>query len=196
MREPNVCFPSAPSHPPAMKHVAPVRTSLGIPTIFNLLGPLTNPGRAKHQLLGVFAPELTDRLATVLRGLGSVRAWVVNAIDGLDEISTLGPTRISELRDGQVHTRTIDPRDLGIAYARLSDLQVNSIDEAADAIVSILKGEKGPRYDIAALNAAAALVVAERVQDLQQALSLARHAVDSGKARQTLQSLIDCSNQM
>ena len=194
MKEANICFAFARSHHPAMKYVAPVRTSLGIPTIFNLLGPLTNPGRAKHQLLGVFSPELTDRLATVLRGLGSVRAWVVNAIDGLDEISTLGPTRISELHDGQVHTRTIDPRDLGIAYARLSDLQVNSIDEAADAIARVLAGEKGPRYDIAALNAAAALVVAERVQDLPQALELARQAIDSGKARQTLQALIDCSN--
>src|SRR6185295_14225971 len=142
VKEANICFAFARSHHPAMKHVAPVRTSLGIPTIFNLLGPLTNPGRARHQLLGVFAPELTDRLATVLRGLGSVRAWVVNAMDGLDEISTLGPTRISELRNGEVHTRTVDPRDLGLPYARLSDLQVNSVDEAADALKRVLSGEK------------------------------------------------------
>src|SRR3954469_17282627 len=93
----NICFAFARSHHPAMKHVATARTSLAIPTIFNLLGPLTNPGKAQHQLLGVFAPELTDRLATVLKGLGSTRAWVVHAIDGLDEISTMGPTRISEL---------------------------------------------------------------------------------------------------
>ena len=192
--EANICFAFARSHHPAMKHVAPVRTSLGIPTIFNLLGPLTNPGRAKHQLLGVFAPELTDRLATVLCGLGSVRAWVVNAMDGLDEISTLGPTRVSELRNGEVHTRTIDPRDFRIPYARLSDLQVSSVDESADVLKKILAGEQGPRYDIAALNAAAALVVAEKAVDLNAGLKLAHEAIDSGKARQTLETLVRCSN--
>src|SRR5256714_15053163 len=101
-------------------------TALSIPTIFNLLGPLTNPGRARHQLLGVFAPELTDRLAEVLRELGSERAWVVHADDGLDELSTLGPTRISELGEGKVHAGGMDPRGLGSAYARLSDLQVQT----------------------------------------------------------------------
>ena len=102
----NICFAFARSHHPAMKFVAGARTSLGIPTIFNLLGPLTNPGGAKHQLLGVFSPELTDRLATVLRELGSKRAWVVHAEDGLDELSTLGPTRVSELKDGDVRSWT------------------------------------------------------------------------------------------
>jgi anthranilate phosphoribosyltransferase len=190
----NICFAFARSHHPAMKHVAAVRTSLGIPTLFNFLGPLTNPGRAKHQLLGVFAPELTDRFATVLRELGSTRAWVVNAHDGLDEISTLGPTRVSELRDGEIHTHTIDPRDVGIAYARVSDLQVNSADESADAIRRIFTGEKGPRYDIAALNAAGALVVAERAADLKAGFDLARQALDSGAAQKTLDSLVRSSN--
>jgi anthranilate phosphoribosyltransferase len=188
--EANICFAFARSHHPAAKYVAAARTSLGIPTIFNLLGPLTNPGRAKHQLLGVFAPELTDRFATVLRALGSVRAWVVNAMDGLDEISTLGPTRVSELRDGEIHSHTIDPRDFGIAYARLSDLQADTADESARAIRAILAGEKGPRYDIAVLNAAAALVVAERAADLAAGLQRAREAIDSGKARQTLEMLV------
>src|SRR3954463_8617420 len=127
----NICFAFARSHHPAMKYVAAARTSLGVPTIFNLLGPLTNPARAKHQLLGVFAPELTDRFVTVLRELGSERAWVVHADDGLDEVSTLGPTRVSELRDGHVKTWSIDPRTLGLDYARLSDLQVNSVEESA-----------------------------------------------------------------
>jgi anthranilate phosphoribosyltransferase len=178
----------------AMKHVAPIRSQLPFRTIFNLLGPLTNPARARHQVLGVFAAELTDRLASVLRGLGSTRAWVVNAVDGLDELSTPGPTRISELKDGEVHTRSFDPRDVGIAYARLSDLQVNSVEEAAEALQRVLQGETGPRYDIAALNAAAALVVAERAADLRGGLALACEAIDSGKARQTLQSLITHSN--
>jgi anthranilate phosphoribosyltransferase len=115
-------------------------------------------------------------------------------MDGLDEISTLGPTRVSELRDGEVHTRTIDPRDFGVEYARLSDLQVDSVDESADALRRILAGEKGPRYDIAALNAAAALVVAERAADLRAGLKIAHEAIDSGNARRTLDSLVRHSN--
>src|SRR5207248_2549684 len=122
--EANLCFAFARSHHPAMKFVAAARTSLGIPTIFNLLGPLTNPAGARHQLLGVFAPELTDRLATVLRDLGSERAWVVHADDGLDEVSTLGPTRASELQGGHVKTWQLDPRALRLRYARLSNLPV------------------------------------------------------------------------
>src|SRR6185295_989181 len=110
--EAGFCFAFARSHHPAMKYVAAARSSLGIPTIFNLLGPLTNPARARHQLLGVFAPELTDRLATVLKELGSERAWVVHADDGLDELSTLGTTRISELKDGEIRTWHLDPRTL------------------------------------------------------------------------------------
>ncbi len=189
----NICFAFARSHHPAMKYVAPVRTALGIPTIFNLLGPLTNPARARHQLLGVFSPELTDKLATVLRGLGSVRAWVVHATDGLDELSTLGPTRVSELRDGDIRTWTFDPGSVGIPYSRLSDLQVNSVDEAADAMRRVLAAEKGPLYDIAALNAAAALVVAGRVERIDEGLTLAREALDAGRAKQTLQTLVACS---
>lgn len=188
-----ICFAFARSHHPAMKYVAPVRTALGIPTVFNLLGPLTNPARARHQLLGVFAPELTDKLATVLRGLGSARAWVVHAQDGLDELSTLGPTRVSELRDGEIRTWTFDPSSVGIPYARLSDLQVHSVDEAADAMVRVFAAEKGSLYDIAALNAAAALVVAGRALDIGEGLVLAREALDGGRARQTLEKLIACS---
>ena len=192
--EANICFAFARSHHPAMKYVAPVRSALGIPTVFNLLGPLTNPGRARHQLLGVFSPELTDKLAAVLRGLGSERAWVVHAQDGLDELSTLGPTRVSELRNGEVHTFTFDPTSVGLPYARLSDLQVNNVDEAADALRRVIvDAERGPRFDIAVLNAAAALVVAERVADVTEGVGLATHAVTSGKAHQTLEALIRCS---
>jgi anthranilate phosphoribosyltransferase len=195
LSEAKICFAFARSHHPAMKYVAPVRTALGIPTIFNLLGPLTNPGRARHQLLGVFSPELTDKLATVLRGLGSERAWVVHAQDGLDELSTLGPTRVSELRDGEIHTWTFDPRDAGIAYARLSDLQVSSVAESAEVMRRVLAGESGPASDIAALNAAAALVVAEKVQGIEDGLVLARNALHSGAAARTLDTLVRCSNQ-
>jgi anthranilate phosphoribosyltransferase len=193
--EAGICFAFARSHHPAMKYVAPVRTALGIPTILNLLGPLTNTGRARHQLLGVFAPELTDKLATVLRGLGSARAWVVHAQDGLDELSTLGPTRVSELRDGEIHTWIFDPASLGIPYARLSDLQVDSVDQAADAMRRVFAAEKGPLYDIAALNTAAALVVADRAETLEEGMKLTRAALDSGSAERTLEKLVACSQQ-
>jgi anthranilate phosphoribosyltransferase len=190
----NICFAFSRAHHPAMKFVAASRQALGIPTIFNLLGPLTNPGRAKRQLLGVFAPELTDRLAAVLRELGSLRAWVVHADDGLDEISTLGPTRISELHNGHIHTRMLDPKDLGLPYARLSDLQVQSVDEAAVALTEVLNGTRGPMRDIAMLNAAAALVVAEKSPDMNSAMELARTSLDAGKAAHALESLITESN--
>jgi anthranilate phosphoribosyltransferase len=190
----NICFAFARSHHPAMKFVGPARTALGIPTVFNLLGPLTNPASAKHQLLGVFAPELTDRLAAALRELGSERAWVVHADDGLDELSTLGPTRISELRDGHVRTWQLDPRQLGLPYARLSDLQVGNVDQAAEALLQVFAGEKGPRRDIALLNAAAALVIAGAAADLPAGLARAAVAVDSGHAASTLEALRQCSN--
>jgi anthranilate phosphoribosyltransferase len=191
----NICFAFARAHHPAMQFVAGARKSLAIPTIFNLLGPLTNPGRARHQLLGVFAPELTDRLAAVLRELGSKRAWVVHAEDGLDEISTLGPTRISELRGNQIHTWTLDPADYNIPCAKLSDLQVNTIEEAAEALKDVLDGKPTPKRDIALLNAAAALVVAEGAETLEEGLQLAQTALDTFKARETLDSLIRHSNE-
>ena len=192
--EAGFCFAFARAHHPAMKFVAPARTALGIPTIFNLLGPLTNPAQARHQLLGVFAPELTDRLATVLRELGSERAWVVHADDGLDELSTIGPTRVSELKDRDVRTWSLDPAKLGLPYARLSDLQVGGVDESADVIRRIMWGQTGPARDIVALNAAAALLVAGREDDLPAALRLADEAIESGAAQRTLEALLRCSN--
>jgi anthranilate phosphoribosyltransferase len=185
----NICFAFARAAHPAMRFVAPARKSLGIPTIFNLLGPLTNPGSARLHLLGVFAPEWTEKLAVVLRDLGSRRAWVIHADDGLDEISTLGPTRISELRDGTVRTSSFDPADVGIARATLSDLQVNNLDEAAAALTEVFSGRSGPRLDIAILNAAAAIVIAGRAADLPAGLLQARAAVADGSARRTLESL-------
>ena len=188
-----ICFAFARYHHPAMKFVANARTSLGIPTIFNVLGPLTNPARAKHQLLGVFSAELTDRLAAVLQHLGSERAWVVNAHDGLDELSTIGPTRVSELRDGHISTWTLDPAKLGLSYARLSDLQVSSVEEAADMLRMVMQGTMGPMRDIALLNAAAGLVIAGRSQDLKDGMVFAADAVDSGRAQRTLEALIGAS---
>jgi len=189
----NLCFAFARAHHPAMKYVGAVRSALGIPTIFNLLGPLTNPGRARHQLLGVFAPELTDRLATVLRELGSQHAWVVHADDGLDELSTLGPTRVSELKHGHVQTFSLDPRELGFDYARLSDLQVSNAEESAHVIRSVLSGQKGPPRDITVLNAAAAIHIAGHAIDLAEGMRLATAAIDSQSARNALEALVRCS---
>lgn len=191
----NICFAFARSHHPAMKFVAAARTSLGIPTILNLLGPLTNPAGAKHQLLGVFAPELTDRLATVLRELGSEHAWVVHADDGLDELSTVSPTRISQLKQGQIKTWSLDPKEVGLDYARLSDLQVNSVDEAAAAITEVLSGKKGAKRDIAVLNAGAALFIAGVMPDLKQSVARAAQAIDAGQAAATLNTLAQTSQQ-
>jgi anthranilate phosphoribosyltransferase len=193
LQEANICFAFARYHHPAMKFVGAARTSLGIPTIFNVLGPLTNPAGARHQLLGVFTPELTDRLASVLRELGSERAWVVHANDGLDELSTIGPTRISELKDGEVRTWTLDPASVGLPYARLSELRASNVDEAADMLQRVLAGEKGAPRDIAILNAAAALVVAGNEAGLPGAMAKAASAVDSGQARRTLDALVRAS---
>ncbi|HEX4124142.1 MAG TPA: anthranilate phosphoribosyltransferase [Tepidisphaeraceae bacterium] len=190
----NICFAFARAHHPAMRHVAAARSTLGIPTIFNLLGPLTNPGGAKHQLLGVFASELTDRLAEVLADLGSERAWVVHADDGLDELSTISPTRISELKPGgRIHTWKLDSRELKLPSGRLSDLQADSADDSARIIRAIFAGEKGPPRDIALLNAAAALVVAEASPNLPTALARAAEAIDSGQAVKTLEKLTNHS---
>jgi len=188
-----ICFAFARYHHPAMKFVGAARASLGIPTVFNLLGPLTNPARARHQLLGVFRPELTDRLASVLRELGSKHAWVVHAEDGLDELSTLARTRISELRDGEVQTWFLDPATLGLPYARLSDLRIDNVDQAAEAIRQVLSGEKGPKRDISLLNAAASLVVAEVEKTLADALPRVATAIDSGRAMKTLDALVRTS---
>jgi anthranilate phosphoribosyltransferase len=189
----NICFAFARLHHPAMQFVASARKALGIPTIFNLLGALSNPGGAKRQLLGVFAPELTDRLAAVLRELGSHRAWVVHAEDGLDEISTLGPTRISELKDGSVNTWVLDPADVGLEYARLSDLQVHTAEEAAAALLGVLQGHGGPMADIAALNAAAALLIAGAAADLAAGIERAREVLGTGQAMRTLEMMIKTS---
>ena len=189
----NICFAFARSHHPAMKHVAAARSSLGIPTLFNVLGPLTNPANARHQLLGVFSPELTERLAMALMELGSQRAWVVHAEDGLDEISTMSPTRISELKDGKVSTWKLDSQNLGVPRAQLFDLQVGSVDEAAQAIRSVLSGDSGPRRDIALLNSAAALVIAGKAESLEDGLHQSAIAIDSGAASHALASIIAVS---
>lgn len=194
LAEANVCFCFAVKCHPAMKHAVPVRKQLAVRTIFNLLGPLTNPAGAKRQLMGVFDAELTETIANVLKTLGLVRAMVVHADDGLDEISTTCPTRISELRDGKVETCTVEPGDFGFGRATLDDFLVESPEQSADVIRGILGGQKGPARDLVLLNAAAALTIADKADDIGAAVPLAEKSVESGAAKAALEKLIEISN--
>jgi anthranilate phosphoribosyltransferase len=186
-------FMFAPRYHPAMKYATPVRRELGVRTVFNILGPLTNPANAGAQLMGVFDGALTEKLAHVLRQLGCVRAMVVHGLDGLDELSTIGKTKVSELRDGRVSTRVIEPQELGLEPAAPSDIAGGDSAENARVIVQILRGERGPRRDIVLLNAAAAIYVSGLVDDLEEGLELARKSIDSGLAYRKLREFIQAT---
>lgn len=174
---------------PAMRHAGPVRRELAIRTVFNNLGPLTNPARANRQLIGVGDPGWLARTATALGRLGSERAMVVHGEPGLDELSTLGPSRVAEWKDGALHEYTLDAADLGLSRAGLEDLAGGSVEDNARILESILDGEKGPRRDIVVLNAAAALLVAGKSEAWPAALERAAHSIDSGAARAKLDKL-------
>jgi anthranilate phosphoribosyltransferase len=185
-----LCFCFAQAHHPAMKHAAPIRAALGIPTLFNLLGPLTNPAGATRQVMGVFSHNLTEPVAQVLANLGTEYAMVVHG-KGVDELITWGKTRVSTVyNDGTVRTTDIEPADLGIKPARLEHLQVDSPAGSAAVIEKVLAGETGPARDIVCLNAGAALLVGGAAKDLATGYALAQHAIDSGKARNALDNLV------
>ncbi|MEX2673655.1 MAG: anthranilate phosphoribosyltransferase [Phycisphaeraceae bacterium] len=196
LEEVGLCFCFAPAHHPAMKHAGPVRQHLGFRTIFNLLGPLTNPAGAKRQLIGVFEPGLTEPIAQVLTNLGAEHAMVVHgAIDGdggggLDELTITGTTRITTTRNGAVTSVNLDPSELGLERRPIEKLRVASVEESAAVVKGVLEGEPGPARDIATLNAAAALVVADQAVNLTDGLAQAREAIDSGAARETLAKLV------
>ncbi len=194
LRECRIAFLYAPSLHPAMKHAAPVRKQLGIRTIFNLLGPLTNPAGARRQVLGTSRPELTDKLAAVLAARNVEHAWVVHGHDGLCDLTITGPTRVTEVRGGAMRTFEVSPQDVGFDPAPREVLLVDSPQASAAAILEILEGrEQGPRRRHALLNAAAALVVAELAGDLREGVARAAEAVDSTQALQTLRKLVSCS---
>jgi len=195
LAEAGVCFCYAVRHHPAMKYAAPVRKSLGVRTLFNVLGPLTNPAGAKRQVMGVFDAALTEPIATVLGLLGARRALVVHAEDGLDELATTAPTRISEWKAGQVTTRTVQPEDFGLPRAKLADLLVDSPEASAAMVLEVLAGRRGPARDIVVLNAAAALYVAELAADLPAAVPLAEESIDTGAANAALERLVEVSNE-
>jgi anthranilate phosphoribosyltransferase len=180
LAELGIAFLLAPRHHAAMRHVGPVRTALGLRTIFNFIGPLANPAGVTRQLLGVSRADLVEPVAEVLGRLGSTRAWVVHGAGGLDEISTLGPTQVADLRDGVVTRFTLDPADWHIPQARLEDLRGGDAADNAQALTRLLAGEPGPYRDIVLLNAAAALVVADAAPDITSGLTQAADAIDTG----------------
>jgi anthranilate phosphoribosyltransferase len=189
-----VAFMFAPAHHAAMKHVAPVRKALGIRTVFNLLGPLANPAGARRQLLGVYSDLWLIPYAKALRSLGSERAWIVHGRDGMDEISTTGPTTIAELKDGAIETFEIRPEDFGIVAVDPQVLRGGTAGENAAALRRVLEGEPGPFSDLVAINAGAALVLAGRAADLADGLAQARAAIASGRALAALEALVSATN--
>ena len=178
----------------AMKHAIGPRRELATRTVFNILGPLTNPAGAKRQLLGVFDGALTEALAGVLRELGSDQALVVHGSDGLDEITLTGPTRVSELKSGLVNTREIHPEDFGLQTVSAEALKGGDADYNARILRGVLDGGEGPQRDVVLLNAAAAMVVGGLAEDITAGLEVARASIDSGKARQALDRLVEVSN--
>ena len=184
-----IAFLFAPGYHPAMKQVMPVRRALGVRTLFNVLGPLTNPAGARRQLLGVYAPHLVDRLAWVLAELGSEHALVVHGADGLDEITLTGPTRLAELCRGRVETRTLEPEELGFERVAAAALAGGAPAENAAALERLLAGEAGPLAEVTVLNAGAAVYVGGLEEDLRGGVERARRALDSGAAAAKLEEL-------
>jgi anthranilate phosphoribosyltransferase len=180
----------------AMKHVMAARREMGIRTVFNMLGPLTNPAGANAQVIGVYADALTEPLARVLAELGTIRAFVVHGADGLDELSNTGESHLSEVHEGVVRSSRVRPEDFGLPRARIGDLQGGDRAENAEIIRRILGGDPGPRRDIVLMNAAAALVVGARARDLKEGVALAAESIDSGAASGKLEALIALSRRL
>ena len=193
LREVGICFLMAPRHHGAMRHVGPTRVELGTRTIFNILGPLSNPAGAKRLLVGVFAAQWVVPMAEVLGRLGAEHAWVVHG-SGLDEITTAGTTTVAEYRDGKVRSFEVTPEDAGIERATLGDLKGGDPAHNAALMRGVLAGEKGPLRDIVLLNAAAALIIAGRAADLREGAALAADTIDSGKAAEVLDRLVAETN--
>lgn len=187
-------FMFAPNHHSAMKHSAPVRRELGVRTLFNLLGPLTNPANAKRQVMGVFSAALTSKLAHVLKQLGNEQVMVVCGADGMDEISFTGDTYVAELKDGKVSEYTLNPSQFGLSLHDLASIQVNDAHASKVMILEVLAGKTGAARDIVLLNAGAAIYVSGIVPSLQAGIATAAEMLDSGKAMQKLQQLIAMTN--
>jgi anthranilate phosphoribosyltransferase len=187
-------FLFAPSLHGAMKYAIGPRRQIGIRTVFNLLGPLTNPAGANTQVLGVYEDALVEVVANVLKNLGSRRAWVVRGNDGLDEITTTDLTKVAELKDGEVKIYSIKPEDFGIKRAKMEDIRGGNKEDNATIVKDILSGTKGPKRDVVLLNAGACLLVSGKAKDLKEGIKIAGEAIDSGKAKEKLEMLIKITN--
>jgi anthranilate phosphoribosyltransferase len=196
INEVGIGFLFAPNHHAAMRHVAPIRKELGFRTIFNLLGPLSNPAGANRQLLGVFDKQWVEPLAHVLKKLGSERAWVVHGSDGMDELTTTGPSTVASLRKGEINVFEVTPEDAGLARAKPEDLVGGAPDENAAAMTALLEGEMGAYRDIVLLNTAAALVVCHKAETLKEGVEMAALAIDDGGARAVLANLVATSQKL
>ena len=190
LKEVGICFLYAPNLHPAMKQVQAVRRELRMRTMFNLLGPLTNPARANGQVVGVYSLDLVEKLAEALSMLGLRRALVVHGLDGLDEITITGVTRIAEARAGSVHSYEVEPEEFGMQRASLQEISGGDAEENAEIIRAVLNGEKSPRRDVVVLNAAAALVAAGKADHIAQAIPQAAHSIDTGAAAEKLDHLV------
>jgi anthranilate phosphoribosyltransferase len=188
-------FMMAPTHHAAMRHVGSARIELGTRTIFNLLGPLSNPAGVRNHLIGVFSAAWLEPMAQVLRNLGSKRAWITHGADGLDEMTTTGPTSVVELADGAIRSFQVTPEEVGLARAKAGDLKGGDAAHNAAALTGVLRGAHNAYRDIAVLNAAGALVVAEKARNVNEGVEQASEALKSGKARQTLARLVEVSNE-
>jgi anthranilate phosphoribosyltransferase len=190
LREAGIAFLFAPSHHPAMRHAAPVRQGLKLRTIFNLLGPLSNPAGVKRQLVGVFAPQWVVPLAEVLQRLGAHHVWVVHGCDGLDELSTTGESYVAELKDGRIREFTVTPADAEVEATALPNLLAGTPPESAEAMRRLLSGERGPFRDIVLLNSAAAFIIAGKAGSLGEGAAMAAASLDQGHAKQALGRLV------
>lgn len=189
-----VGFMWAPMHHSAMKHFAPTRAELGVRTIFNVLGPICNPAGVTRQVVGVYAQELVEPIAHVLKNLGAEHVWVVHGHDGMDELTTTGLSRVAELKDGNIRVFDVSPEDAGLPKAELKDLLGGDAQTNAAAIRELLAGKHGPFRDIVTLNSAAALIVADKATNLTEGVAMAAKAIDSGAAQSALDALIATSN--
>ena len=194
INEIGIGFLFAPQYHGAMKHALAPRQEIGVRTLFNILGPLTNPAGASVQVLGVYAEELTDLMAQVLMNLGSAHCFVVHGLDGLDEITITGKTRVSEGKEGSIKGYFLEPMDFDLNPAKIKEIQGGDLKDNANIVLDILHGRKGPRRDIVLLNAAPAIVACGRAKSLQEGLLLANQSIDSGAAFEKLEALMEVTN--
>jgi anthranilate phosphoribosyltransferase len=194
IRDAGIGFMFAPAHHPAMKNVGPTRVELGTRTIFNLLGPLSNPASVKRQMIGTFSKHWVEPMAQVLKNLGSESIWVVHGSDGLDELTTAGPTSVAALENGKIRTFEVTPEDAGLPRSKPEALRGGDAEQNAKALLDVLKGKPGALRDVSILNAAAALIVAGKAKDLKQGATLAAKSIETGEAEGRLDRLIAVSN--